>query len=181
MSGSNLGFMLGPSIGGWLYESGGARLPFQLVTILAVAAGLGFFWLRLPPPVAAREPLPFRSLIRMPAVASCAVVVAVASATFSMFEPVLALFLSSSLQLSPGRVGLVFGAAAVASAALHPIYGRLADRYGGRRLMLDRPDRRIRGDAVSRSRRNVSGRCDAVCAAGRDALAGGDAVSDVYG
>jgi MFS family permease len=40
MSGSNLGFMLGPSIGGWLYENGGATVPFLLVTALAVAGGI---------------------------------------------------------------------------------------------------------------------------------------------
>jgi DHA1 family solute carrier family 18 vesicular amine transporter 1/2 len=53
-----------------------------------------------------------------------------------MFEPVLSLWLSSSLAVQPGRIGLVFGVAAVGSTVLHPAYGRLADRYGGRPLML---------------------------------------------
>lgn len=136
MSGSNLGFMLGPSIGGWLYEMGGARLPFLLVTVLAAAGGVGFLCLEVPPPVAARERVPFGTLVRHPAVAACALAVVTVSATFSMFEPVLALFLGTSLALSPGRVGLVFGLAAVASASLHPLYGRLADRFGGGRLMV---------------------------------------------
>jgi MFS transporter, DHA1 family, solute carrier family 18 (vesicular amine transporter), member 1/2 len=136
MSGSNLGFMLGPSIGGWLYETGGPRLPFLLVTALAIVCLLGFLWLDLARPAAAHEPVPFRTLIRVPAIASCAVVVVAVSATFSMFEPIVALFLSTTLGQSPSRVGLVFGAAAVASAALHPLYGRLADRYGGVNLML---------------------------------------------
>lgn len=136
MSGSNLGFMLGPSIGGWLYEVGGARLPFQLVTGLAVAGGVGLLCLDVPPPVAARERVPFGTLVRHPAVAACALAVVTVSATFSMFEPVLALFLGTSLALSPARVGLVFGLAAVASASLHPLYGRLADRFGGGRLMV---------------------------------------------
>jgi MFS transporter, DHA1 family, solute carrier family 18 (vesicular amine transporter), member 1/2 len=136
MSGSNLGFMLGPSIGGWLYETGGPRLPFLLVTALAVVCLLGFLWLHLPRPAAAHEVVPFKTLVRVPAVASCAVVVVVVSATFSMFEPIVSLFLSTSLGQSPSRVGLVFGVAAVASAVLHPLYGRLADRYGGANLML---------------------------------------------
>jgi MFS family permease len=80
--------------------------------------------------------VPFGALVRVPAVAACVITVVAASATFSMYEPVLALFLADSLGLSPGRVGLVFGAAAVASTVLHPVYGRLADRYGGRRLMV---------------------------------------------
>ena len=53
-----------------------------------------------------------------------------------MLEPVLPLFLNGKLGLGPARIGLLFGCAAVASALLHPIYGRLADRWGGRRLML---------------------------------------------
>lgn len=136
MSGSNLGFMLGPSIGGWLYETGGPRLPFLLVSVVAAACAVGFLWLRPGAPIAAREAVPFSRLIRVPAVAICSAVVVVASATFAMFEPVLPLFLGTTLQLSPGRIGLVFGVAALASAVMHPVYGRLADLYGGRRLML---------------------------------------------
>ena len=53
-----------------------------------------------------------------------------------MLEPVVSLWLSSRMQLNPGRIGLVFGIAAIAHAALHPVYGRLADRWGGRRLTM---------------------------------------------
>jgi MFS transporter, DHA1 family, solute carrier family 18 (vesicular amine transporter), member 1/2 len=136
MAGSNLGFMIGPSLGGWLYESGGARLPFLVVTGLALAAAAGFLWLRLPRPQAQHERVPLGTLVRSPAVVSCAITVVVAAATISMLEPVLSLWMSSTLGLQPGRIGLVFGVAAVASTALHPVYGRLSDRYGGRRLML---------------------------------------------
>jgi predicted MFS family arabinose efflux permease len=136
MSGSNLGFMLGPSLGGWLYESGGARLPFLVVTGFAVITAAGFLWLRLPQPQARHERVSLGTLVRSPAVVSCAVTVMVVAATISMLEPVLSLWLSSSLGVQPGRIGLVFGAAAIASTALHPVYGRLADRHGGRPLML---------------------------------------------
>jgi MFS transporter, DHA1 family, solute carrier family 18 (vesicular amine transporter), member 1/2 len=136
MSGSNVGFMLGPSIGGWLYERGGAAVPFLLVTALSVIVGLGFILIRMGPPADAREPVPFRTLIRVPAVLSCIVVVVIVSSTMSMFEPVLSLFLSLTIGLSPRQVGNVFGAAAVGSALLHPVYGRLADRVGSRRLMV---------------------------------------------
>lgn len=136
MSGSNLGFMLGPSIGGWLYETGGARLPFLLVTALAVAVAVGFLWLEFPAPAGAREAVPFRRLISHADIAACSTLVVVAASTMSMFEPVLALHLSSALGLKPGQVGMVFGVAAVASTVLHPAYGWLADRFGSRRLMI---------------------------------------------
>lgn len=136
MSGSNLGFMLGPSLGGWLYETGGARLPFLGVTALALVTAMGTLLLRVPALSAPREPAAFAKLLGHRPIWSCAVVVAVASATISMMEPVLSLWLSTALGLAPGRIGTVFGTAAVASTMLHPVYGRLADRYGGRLLML---------------------------------------------
>lgn len=136
MAGSNLGFMLGPSIGGWLYESGGPQLPFLLVTALALVGAAGFFLLEVPPPSDSREQVPFRTLIRHADVAACAIVVIVVSSSLAMYEPVFSLHLASVVGLTPGRIGMVFGVAAIASAVLHPVYGRLADRFGGRRVML---------------------------------------------
>ena len=136
MAGSNLGFMIGPSIGGWLYETGGARLPFLAVTALALVTAVGLLLMWVPPPTRQRAPITMRALLRHPPIWSCALVVAIASATISMMEPVLSLWLSSVLGLTPGRIGLVFGVAAVASTIMHPLYGRLADRVGGRPLML---------------------------------------------
>jgi DHA1 family solute carrier family 18 vesicular amine transporter 1/2 len=136
MSGTNFGLMIGPSLGGWLYETGGVRLPFLTVASLAAAVAVGFLWLRLPVSHAAREAVPLRLVLGVPAIASCAIAVIIAAGTVSMLEPVVSLWLASSLQLNPARIGLVFGIAAVAATALHPIYGRLADRWGGRRLTI---------------------------------------------
>jgi multidrug resistance protein len=136
MSGSNLGFMIGPTMGGWLYETGGARLPFLVVAGLAAVTAVATLRLRLPQPSVDREPVKLGLLLRHAPVWSCAVAVSVASATISMLEPVMSLWLSTSLGLTPGRIGLVFGVGAVASTVLHPVYGWLADRYGGRPLML---------------------------------------------
>ena len=72
MAGSNLGFMIGPSIGGWLYETGGMQLPFLLVTALAaVGGGSASSGCGAAAPIAAREAVPFSRLIRVPAVAVC--------------------------------------------------------------------------------------------------------------
>jgi MFS family permease len=53
-----------------------------------------------------------------------------------MLEPVIPLVMKARAGLGPGAIGMLFGIAAVASTAMHPIYGRLSDRWGGRRLML---------------------------------------------
>ena len=73
------------------------------------------------------------AVVRVPAVAVCAAAVVAASASIAMLAPVLPVYLSSRVGLGPARIGLVFGIAAVASSALHPFYGRLTDRFGGRR------------------------------------------------
>ena len=136
MSGTSVAVMIGPSLGGWLYEIGGIRMPFLFVTAMSAAAAGGFMWLRVPPTHATREIVPIRTVIGTPAIASCAIAVIAVAATLSMLEPVMALHLSTRLGVGPARIGLVFGVAAVATTILNPIYGRLADRWGARRLTL---------------------------------------------
>ena len=136
MSGTSVAFMVGPTIGGWLYEAGGIRAPFLLVAALAVIAALAFLWVDVPPPVSETEPVAIGIVLRSRPVAVCAAVVVAISATLSMEEPVLPLYLNAKLGLGPARLGLIFGCGAVASSILHPVYGRLADRWGGRRLMI---------------------------------------------
>ena len=135
MAGASSAFVIGPSIGGWLYELGGLRLPFLVVSAMSAAAALAAMALNSPSPHTAREPVPILSVLRIPAVGACAAAVIVAAATMSMLEPVVALHLQA-LGVNPARIGLVFGAAAAASAAMHPLCGRLADRFGARRLTM---------------------------------------------
>jgi MFS family permease len=135
MSGTSFAFMVGPSVGGWLYEVGGMTLPFLVPAVLAAIAAAAFLWIDLPREQAEREPVPIADVVRTPAIAACATAVVVASATISMTEPVLALHLAN-LGVGPARTGLIFGVAAVATTTLHPIFGRMADRWGARRLTL---------------------------------------------
>src|SRR5438067_1096420 len=136
MSGASFAFMVGPSIGGWLYQIGGMRLPFLGVAAFAVVATVAFIVYEPPPRREAHEPVPLVAVLQVPTIAACAVAVVIVSATMSMLEPVLAIFLGTTLAISPARIGLLFGIAAVVSTTLHPIFGRLADRWGARRLTL---------------------------------------------
>lgn len=136
MSGSTAGFLIGPTIGGWLYQTGGPRLPYLVVAALALFVAAGFAVVRLPSVRAYREPIPLRAIVSVPAVTVCAIAIAVGGGTVAMLEPVLALHFASQLGLGPARIGLVFGAGAVVAAILHPVFGRVADRVGGRRLTL---------------------------------------------
>jgi DHA1 family solute carrier family 18 vesicular amine transporter 1/2 len=135
LGGTSVAYLVGPSIGGWLYEMGGIRLPFLAVTGMAVLTLAGFSWLRLPDHRATREPVPFVALLRHPQVLTCGVVVLLMAGTMTMFEPVFVLFLQDTLHISPARVGTVFAAAALANTIFHPIIGRMSDAWGARRLV----------------------------------------------
>ncbi|HVC21382.1 MAG TPA: MFS transporter, partial [Vicinamibacterales bacterium] len=134
MSGTSFGVMIGPSIGGWLYQFGGIELPFLGVAAAAALIAAAFLFLQLPAGHADAERVPMRAVLRAPAVAACAATVVAGAATLAMLEPVLPLFLALRLGLDPARIGLLFGLAAVASTTMPPVYGRLVDRWGGRRL-----------------------------------------------
>jgi len=135
MSGTSVAVMIGPSIGGWLYEIGGIRLPFSFVTLLAVAGAIAFLLIDLPAASAERTRVPMTLVLRQQPVAACAVAVVLASSTLSMLEPVMALHLGG-LGIGPARIGLLFGIAALVNTGMHPLAGHLADRWGARRMML---------------------------------------------
>jgi MFS family permease len=136
MAGSNTGFMIGPSLGGWLYERGGIELPFLATAALAALATLGFALMPRAKERTAREHVPLAVVLGGPAVRACVLAVILGASTLAMLEPVVSLWLADAMGLNPARVGLLFGVAAVASVVLHPVYGRLADTWGARRLML---------------------------------------------
>jgi len=135
LGGTSVAYLVGPSIGGWLYELGGIRMPFLCVTAMAVLTTAGFAYLRLPEHRAPSESVPVRALVRHPQVLTCAIVVLMIAATMTMFEPVFVLFLQDTLHVGPARVGTVFAAAALANTGFHPVVGRLADKWGARRMV----------------------------------------------
>jgi multidrug resistance protein len=136
MSGTSVGIMIGPVLGGWLYEAGGVALPFACLAVLALVCALGFALLRLPATSRRPSGLSIWSIVRVPPVAVCAAAIVLTGATIAMLEPTLPLFFSRRLGLRPAQIGELFGAAAIALAVLPFVYGPLTDRWGGRRLTL---------------------------------------------
>jgi MFS transporter, DHA1 family, solute carrier family 18 (vesicular amine transporter), member 1/2 len=134
LGGTSVAYMVGPSIGGWLYEIGGIKLPFLFVTGMAVLTAAAFAALRLPEHRASREPVPILTLLRDRQILMCGVIVLLMAATMTMFEPLFVLFLQDSLHIGPARVGTVFAAAALGNTFFHPVVGRMADAWGARRL-----------------------------------------------
>jgi predicted MFS family arabinose efflux permease len=135
MSGTSVAFMIGPSIGGWLYETGGIRLPFLFVAFMGALGAAAFLWYDSPAERTARDPVPILTVMRIPAVARCTALVISLATTLSMVEPMYSMHLQSDLLFRPGRVGLVFAAAALGNTVFHPFFGRLSDRWGARRMV----------------------------------------------
>jgi multidrug resistance protein len=134
LGGSSLAYMIGPSLGGWLYEMGGIRLPFLFVTAMGVLTLVGFVWLRLPDHRAPHEEVPIARLLWHPGVLTCSMVVFMAASALTMYEPVFVLYLQGTLGIGPAKVGTVFAAASLANTFFHPLVGRAVDKWGARRL-----------------------------------------------
>jgi DHA1 family solute carrier family 18 vesicular amine transporter 1/2 len=133
MMGTSFAVMIGPTLGGWLYDLGGIRLPFIAVAALAVVVFVLLVATPVPEQHAAGEIVPIRMVVSVPAIAACAAAVVAIAGTITMLEPVLSLHLGE-LNLTPGRIGTVYGLAAVVTTLLHPVCGRLSDRFGARRV-----------------------------------------------
>src|SRR5262245_31225036 len=58
MSGSTFGFMVGPTLGGWLYETGGIQLPYLFIATLSLIVAAGIASLEFPSKRELDEPLP---------------------------------------------------------------------------------------------------------------------------
>jgi predicted MFS family arabinose efflux permease len=136
MSGTSLGIIIGPSIGGWLYEAGGVALPFEAVAFVALVCAIGFAIVRPERRLDRVSTLSIWTVIRVPRVAFCAAMIVLTGGTVAMLEPVLPLFYDRDLGLGPSQIGLLFGIAAIASTLMPLIYGRMIQRWGARRLSL---------------------------------------------
>ena len=135
MGGSTAGIIIGPVLGGWLYEIGGIRLPFLTVAGLAVADMI-VFALVAPDTKGSGVATPLREVLAHRAIAITLLVVIAGAATIAMLEPVMPLVFRSRFGLGPASIGTLFAIAAACSSVMHPLYGRLSDRWGGRRLMM---------------------------------------------
>lgn len=125
--GTTAGSVLGPFIGGALYEWGGYALPF-LLTVLLVAIDAGFrIWL-VPPNRTNPEPCPdLPGLLRDKSVLVPAIAVALAAFGWTTVEPLLPAHLGR-MGVTPGIVGLLFTISALAYGIAAPAVGWVSKR-----------------------------------------------------
>jgi predicted MFS family arabinose efflux permease len=135
LSGMTAGLLLGPPLGGLLYERGGYQFPFLVVAALAMLDGLARWLLLADPPPQAGQPASLLDLLRDRGVVVAAGAVVVGAGTWALLEPTLPLYLEREFALSPAGIGLLFGAATLAYGLATPPIGALSDRWGHRPTM----------------------------------------------
>ena len=130
MAGASAGSILGPAIGGWMYELLGYESPFIATAALALTAAA--LIATLPPMRVARQALaggPWR-IARDRHVIWIAIVTATAAAGLGALEPTLPLALTARFGVTPGVVGTFFLVLSLAHTLTAPAAGALSDRFG---------------------------------------------------
>jgi MFS family permease len=137
MMGSNGGSVLGPVLGGLLYEWGGSyRFPFLVAGVFLVVDGcLRFLLLSRSRPRNAERPANLAHLLRDRAVLASGLVVVLGVGGWGLLEPLLPHHLQRNATDSPGAVGLLFTLAILSYGLCAPWVDRATARWGIRPVM----------------------------------------------
>ncbi|XP_054425963.1 MFS-type transporter SLC18B1 [Pteronotus mesoamericanus] len=124
---SGLGLVLGPPLGGFLYQSFGYEVPFIFLgCIILLMVPLNMYI--LPNYVADPGEHSFWKLISLPKVALISFMINSSSAGFGFLDPTLSLFVMKKFSLPAGYVGLVFLGLALSYTISSPLFGLLSDK-----------------------------------------------------
>ncbi len=137
LSGSFAGMLIGPGVGGFLYEYGGYMLPFLAIAGLVVIDGIARIFLLKDPPIATNDEKPsIMRLLKKPTFVLLAGVITLISVVMSMLEPTLPLYLLNTLEVSPGLIGVLFTVMALSSVVVAPLSYIVANKLGRRRTIV---------------------------------------------
>ncbi|XP_057617744.1 MFS-type transporter SLC18B1 isoform X1 [Chionomys nivalis] len=124
---SGLGLIVGPPLGGFLYQSFGYEMPFILLgclVLLMIPLNLCI----LPSYESDRGEHSFWKLVTLPKVGLIACVIIALSSCFGFLDPILSLFVLEKFNLPAGYVGLVFLGLALSYTISSPLFGLFSDR-----------------------------------------------------
>lgn len=131
MSGQAGGVLLGPLIGGGLFEWGGYTLPFFTATgLAALAAILSVLFLKNVRDTRSESfTSPFK-VLRSKQMLTVAGVAVIGSSVFASIEPTLPIHFNKNLNLSPGVIGTMFIIVTLAYGLMAPMIGALSTKFG---------------------------------------------------
>uniref|UniRef100_A0A8C8SS28 Major facilitator superfamily (MFS) profile domain-containing protein n=1 Tax=Pelusios castaneus TaxID=367368 RepID=A0A8C8SS28_9SAUR len=124
---TGLGLVLGPPLGGFLYQSFGYEIPFiALGCVVLILVPLNMYLLPKYDAVATEDS--FWTLITLPKVIFLCFTIFSLSACLTFLDPTMSLFVSEKFKLPAGYVGLVFLGLALSYSLSSPLLGLLSDK-----------------------------------------------------
>ncbi|CAM5101152.1 unnamed protein product [Eretmochelys imbricata] len=124
---TGLGLVLGPPVGGFLYQSFGYEIPFIVLGCLVlILVPLNVYLLPKYDAIATKDS--FWMLITLPKVVLLCFTIFSLSACLGFLDPTMSLFVSEKFKLPAGYVGLVFLGLALSYALSSPLLGFLSDK-----------------------------------------------------
>ena len=133
---ANLGVLLGPPIAGYLSQRFGLRAPFLVAAGLVLLDALARLTLLKDVPAERDTRLGFKELLANPTIRIFAGAMGMGAGLWALLEATLPLYFDAHLQMTPTRIGLCFGAAAVAHMITSPLMGALSDRVGRKNVLM---------------------------------------------
>ncbi|KAJ3612918.1 hypothetical protein NHX12_019175 [Muraenolepis orangiensis] len=132
---SGLGLLLGPPLGGWMYQAAGYEVPFLVLgSILLVLVPFNMIVM----PSCESEPTEnsFLQLLKTPKVFLICFFVFTISSGLGFVDATLSLFAVEKFQLTPGHVGLIFLGFTLPYSLSAPSLGFISDKYPATRCWL---------------------------------------------
>ncbi|WP_100330771.1 MFS transporter [Bacillus xiapuensis] len=131
MSGQAGGILLGPPIGGWLYDFGGYQFPFFVATGIAlITAILCLVLLRKIPETKSESFISPFKILRNRNVLIIAGVAVVGASVFASIEPTLPIHFNENLEISAGAIGLLFVVVTLGYGLTSPLIGSISTNIG---------------------------------------------------
>ncbi|NXO03924.1 S18B1 protein, partial [Rhinopomastus cyanomelas] len=132
---TGLGLVLGPPIGGFLYQSFGYEVPFIVVgCVVLLLVPVNMYMLPRYEAVPSKDS--FWKLILLPKVLILCLAVVSLSACLGFLDPTMSLFILKKFKLPAGYVGLVFLGLALSYSLSSPLLGLLSDKLPSLRKWL---------------------------------------------
>jgi MFS transporter, DHA1 family, solute carrier family 18 (vesicular amine transporter), member 1/2 len=134
-AGGTFGSVIGPIAGGFLYQTGGYKMPFLVLGVLFVLAAV-LIALYLPADkTEERETVALHSLLLNKSLAVPALTVALAAFSLGIIEPLLPARLARYGATS-AEVGIIFTISSLVYGLSSPMVGRVSDRLPFRRVIV---------------------------------------------
>ncbi len=138
MSVMSVGMLIGPVVGGLIYDNLGYVPTFVIPAIIASTIGVLFMIGKTSyPAIAKSEGTSYLKPIKNAPVVflTCAAIIVIGAGTFGLVEPYMPVYLHDTFEATPTAIGLAFGFMSLLSAVTQPFAGKLYDRHGGRTII----------------------------------------------